>query len=335
MKAVTMGHGAGGTLMDELINRMRSVLASAYLDQGLDSALLPRVEGRLAFTTDSFVVRPLFFPGGDIGRLAVCGTVNDLSVVGAEPLYLSSSLILEEGLPLETLDRVIASMAAAALEAGVQIVTGDTKVVEKGHGDGVYVTTAGVGRLRDGIDLTGSRASEGDVLLVSGELGDHAMTVLGLRESLGFASGLKSDCAPLNGMIGGLIGSGAMPSFMRDLTRGGLAAALCELAALRSLGLEIDEEALPVRDEVRALSELLGIDPLTMANEGKILAVVAESRVELALGALRAHPLGRGARAIGRVLGPSRGRAGVGMRTASGGVRRITRPYAEKLPRIC
>jgi hydrogenase expression/formation protein HypE len=333
-----MGHGAGGILMDELIGRMKGILGSTYLGQGLDSALLPPVTGSLAFTTDSFVVRPLFFPGGDIGKLAVCGTVNDLSVVGARPLYLSSALILEEGLPLETLDRIVFSIAEAAREAHVEIVTGDTKVVEKGRGDGVYIATSGVGALREGLDLSGRLAAEGDALIVSGRLGDHAMTVLGLRESLGFDSGLASDCAPLNGMIAALLESGAAPVFMRDLTRGGLAAALCELAALRGLELEIDEEALPVRDEVRALGELLGIDVLTMANEGKLLAVLPAPAAESALAALRAHPLGREARIVGRVLAErSAGTAGgsVRMRTASGGLRRVTRPYAEKLPRIC
>lgn len=333
MSDISMGHGSGGTLMEELIARIRVAFSSTYLDRGLDSAILPRPEGELAFTTDSFVVRPLFFPGGDIGKLAVCGTVNDLSVVGATPLYLSSSLILEEGLSLETLDRAIASMAAAAREAGVEIVTGDTKVVEKGHGDGIYITTAGVGSLRPGVDLSGSRVERGDVLIVSGFLGDHAMTILGLRESLGFASALQSDCAPLNGMIGGLLDSGACPLFMRDITRGGLAAVLCELAALRGSRLEIEEELLPVSDEVKALGELLGIDPLTMANEGKVLAVVREDKAEVALEALRAHPYGAGARAIGTIVGVDR--EGVSMLTSSGGVRRVTRPYAEKLPRIC
>jgi hydrogenase expression/formation protein HypE len=328
--------------MEELISRFRSVLKSDYLDQGLDSALLPPVAGALAFTTDSFVVKPLFFPGGDIGRLAVCGTVNDLSVVGARPLFLSSALILEEGFPLEDLDRVLASMAEAAREAGVQVVTGDTKVVEKGRGDGIYITTAGVGALREGLDLSGAAIREGDILLVSGSLGDHAMTILSLRESLGFASSLRSDCAPLNGLVAALIDSGACPVFMRDLTRGGLAAALCELADLRRLSLEIDEEALPLRDEVRSMGELLGIDALTMANEGKILVVVPRDKAESALAALREQPLGREARAIGRVAlvagaaaGAADGAAGVRMRTVSGGVRRVTRPYAEKLPRIC
>jgi hydrogenase expression/formation protein HypE len=354
IEAVAMGHGAGGTQMEELIARIQGILGNQGLrglrskpgepepGEGLDSALLPPIAGGLAFTTDSFVVRPIFFPGGDIGKLAVCGTVNDLAVVGAQPLYLSSSLILEEGFPLESLDRVIASMAAAAAEAGVRIVTGDTKVVEKGHGDGVYVTTAGVGALRPGLDLSGAALAEGDSLLVTGTIGDHAMTILGLRESLGFESGLASDCAPLNGLVAGLIGSGAAPLFMRDATRGGLAAALCELASLRRLSLEIEEESIPIRPEVRALGELLGIDPLSMANEGKLLVAVRASQADRALAALRAHPYGREAREIGRVLtagavasGAAGGAIGVRMKTASGGTRRVTRAYAEKLPRIC
>ena len=262
-----MGHGAGGGLTQEIIELARAAFASPHLD-GLDSAVLPPASGRIAFTTDSYVIRPIFFPGGDIGRIAVCGTVNDLSVVGAVPRYLSCGLILEEGLPLESLERVLASMAQAAREAEVQIVTGDTKVVEKGHGDGIYINTAGIGFIPEGLDLSGRDIMEGDLILVSGFLGDHAMTIMNLRESLGFDSALLSDCAPLGGLAATLIACGGI-KFMRDLTRGGLAAALHELADLRGLAVELEEESLPVRDGVRVLSEILGIDPLGHGQRGQ------------------------------------------------------------------
>ena len=330
-----MGHGAGGGLTQEIIELARAAFASPHLD-GLDSAVLPPAPGRIAFTTDSYVIRPIFFPGGDIGRIAVCGTVNDLSVVGAVPRYLSCGLILEEGLPLESLERVLASMAQAAREAEVQIVTGDTKVVEKGHGDGIYINTAGIGFIPEGLDLSGRDIMEGDLILVSGFLGDHAMTIMNLRESLGFDSALLSDCAPLGGLAMALVASGGV-RFMRDLTRGGLAAALHELADLRGLAVELEEESLPVRDGVRVLSEILGIDPLGMANEGKLMAVVREADAGRALRAIRAHPLGRDAAIVGRVTIRTEGRSGsqVSLQTVIGGKRLVPRPAGEKLPRIC
>ncbi len=330
-----MGHGAGGGLTQEIIELARAAFASPHLD-GLDSAVLPPASGRIAFTTDSYVIRPIFFPGGDIGRIAVCGTVNDLSVVGAVPRYLSCGLILEEGLPLESLERVLASMARAAREAEVQIVTGDTKVVEKGHGDGIYINTAGIGFVPEGLDLSGRDIMEGDRIIVSGFLGDHAMTIMNLRESLGFDSALQSDCAPLGGLAAILIACGGT-KFMRDLTRGGLAAALHELADLHGLAVELEEESLPVRDEVRTLSEILGIDPLGMANEGKLMAVVGESDAGRALEVMRSHPLGRDTAIVGRVTSHNALRTGsqVSLQTATGGRRLVPRPAGEKLPRIC
>jgi hydrogenase expression/formation protein HypE len=337
-----MGHGAGGSLTEEIVRMARAAFSSAYLDAALDSAVLPPGEGRLAFTTDSYVVKPLFFPGGDIGRLALCGTVNDLAVVGAAPRFVSCGLILEEGLPLGDLERVLASMAAAAREAGVEIVTGDTKVVEKGRCDGMYVSTAGIGFVPAGLELSGRALVAGDALLVSGALGDHAMTVLSLREGLGFESSLTSDAAPLNGLVGALLASGSRIRFMRDLTRGGLAASLHELADLTGAALELDEDGIPARSEVRALSEILGIDVLSMANEGKILAVVAAGDEERALAAMRGHRYGKDAALVGRVtaLGAVGMEAGVGearvrMRTSSGGLRIVARPSGERLPRIC
>ena len=335
MKNVVMGHGSGGGLTQEIIELARAAFASPHLD-GLDSAVLPPEPGRIAFTTDSYVIRPIFFPGGDIGRIAVCGTVNDLCVVGAVPRYVSCGLILEEGLPLESLERVLASMARAAREAGVQVVTGDTKVVEKGHGDGLYINTAGIGFVPEGVDLAGRDIEEGDLILVSGFLGDHAMTILNRRESLGFDSALASDCAPLSGLAAALVASGGV-RFMRDLTRGGLAAALHELADLRGLAVELDEESLPVRDGVRALSEILGIDPLAMANEGKLMAVVRETDARRALAAMRSHPLGGDSAIVGRVTARPAGRASgsVVLGTVTGGKRLVPRPSGDRLPRIC
>jgi hydrogenase expression/formation protein HypE len=337
MKYVAMGHGSGGALTGEIIGMARAAFASAYLDAGLDSAILPAQSGRIAFTTDSYVVRPLFFPGGDIGRIAVCGTVNDLSVVGAEPRFISCGLILEEGLLLEDLERVLRSMAAAAAEAGVEIVTGDTKVVEKGHGDGIYVNTAGIGFVPAGAKLDGADIEAGDAILVSGSLGDHAMTIMSLREGLGFESGLKSDCAPLNGLVRALLGSQTEVRFIRDLTRGGLAAALHELALLSGTSLELVEECLVVKSEVLALSDILGIDPLSMANEGKLMAIVRKGGEDKALAAMKAHAYGRDASLVGRVAdaAPGTGSARVRMKTLSGGVRIVGRPSGEKLPRIC
>jgi hydrogenase expression/formation protein HypE len=343
MKSVVMGHGSGGRLTQEIIDLAKSCFASSYLD-GLDSAILPPSPGRLAFTTDSYVIRPIFFPGGDIGRIAVCGTVNDLCVVGALPRFISCGLILEEGLAFDSLERVLSSMAGAASEAGVEIVTGDTKVVEKGHGDGIYINTAGIGFIPEGIDLAGRGIGEGDLLLVSGTLGDHAMTILNLRESLGFDYSLTSDCAPLGDLAAALLALGPGLRFMRDLTRGGLAAALHEVADLRGLSIEVEEESLPLRDEVRALSEILGIEVLGMANEGKLLAIVEASAAPLALQALHSHPLGREAAIVGRVTarlpdhctgGAGGAEGSVALRTPTGGLRRIPRPSGEKLPRIC
>jgi hydrogenase expression/formation protein HypE len=352
VKYVSMGHGAGGRLTEEIIAMARASFPSKYLDSGLDSALLPAAGEKIAFTTDSFVVRPLFFPGGNIGRLAVCGTVNDLAVVGARPRFLSCALILEEGLAFEDLERALGSMGEAAREADVEIVTGDTKVVERGKGDGIYVATAGIGTVPLDLELSGERIEEGDVLMVSGTLGDHAMTILGAREAFGFESSLQSDCAPLGGLVAALLESGAQVRFLRDLTRGGLAAALNELAELRGLSLEIDEESLPVRKEVRALSEILGIDVPSMANEGKLVAVVRGADADKALAAMRAHRYGREAAIVGSVVeapatardaaspgganaARDSGAARVRIRTVAGSLRILPRPSSEKLPRIC
>lgn len=332
---ILLAHGSGGLLTHELI---REVFLRRFANPMLaaldDAAALPALPpGRLALTTDSYVVQPLFFPGGDIGKLAVCGTVNDLAVTGATPLYLTCGFILEEGLPLETLERVVDSMAAMAREAGVQIVTGDTKVVERGAADGLFINTAGVGVIPPGMELGPAWLRPGDVLLVNGPVGDHGTAVMLAREGLNFRTDLQSDCAPLNRLIAALLE--AAPSAvrcMRDATRGGLATVLCEWAE-SGVGIEIEETAVPVRDPVRAVSEFLGLDPLYSANEGTLTLAVAPEAAEIALAALRAHPLGREAAIIGRVTAEHTGR--VVLRTPYGARRILHILTGAQLPRIC
>jgi hydrogenase expression/formation protein HypE len=289
--------------------------------------------GRLAFTTDTFVVSPLFFPGGDIGSLAVHGTVNDLAAMGAQPLYLSAGFVLEEGLDMETLSQVVASLAAAAEAAGVQIVTGDTKVVERGHGDGLYINTSGVGLVPAGLDLGPHHIRSGDALLVNGTLGDHGIAIMSRRNGLQFESEITSDSAALHTLVADLLATCLQTRALRDLTRGGLAAAANELAKAAAVGMEISEPAVPVQPAVACACELLGLDPLHVANEGKLLAIVPAASAETALAALRAHPLGRQAAIIGRVTADQPGLV-VGC-TAIGGRRVIDMPPGELLPRIC
>lgn len=333
---ILLAHGSGGLLSHELI---RDLFArhfdNPFLRPMNDSALLPALPaGRLALSTDSYVVQPLFFPGGDIGTLAVSGTVNDLAVVGAEPLYLTAGFILEEGLLVETLERVVLSMAATARTAGVPIVTGDTKVVERGAADGLFINTAGVGVVPEGRVLGPGELRPGDRLLVSGTVGDHGMAVMMKREGLTFESALESDCAPLNGLVAALFEATPPGSVhaLRDATRGGLVTVLNEWATA-GVGIEIEEEAVPVREEVRAVSELLGLDPLYAANEGKVVIAVAPEGAGAALAALRAHPLGQGAALIGEVTGEHPGR--VALRTPYGARRILQMLTGAPLPRIC
>jgi hydrogenase expression/formation protein HypE len=359
---VLLGHGSGGRLTAELIQGLfvpgfGNPVLSALEDQATltlpphslvgegesGSAPLPlppewgrgpRGGGpRLAFTTDSFVVRPLFFPGGDIGRLAVCGTVNDLAVGGARPLYLSAAFILEEGLPLADLRRIVASMHDACQEAGVALVTGDTKVVDRGKGDGVFLTTSGVGLVPEGLSLSIHAARPGDRIVVSGTVGDHGVAVMSVREGLEFETELKSDCAPLADLVRVLLETGAAVRCMRDPTRGGLAGVLNELAEASRVGVRLEEEAIPLRPEVRGACELLGLDPLYVASEGRLVAVVAPPDVDRVLAALRAHPLGAGAAAVGEVTGEHAGV--VTLRSAIGGERIVPLLAGEQLPRIC
>jgi hydrogenase expression/formation protein HypE len=337
---ILLGHGGGGQLTAELIQRLfvpgfgNNVLG-ALEDQATLS--LETVSGtfspRLAFTTDAFVVRPLFFPGGDIGRLAVHGTVNDLAVGGARPLFLSAAFILEEGLPLADLKRVVASMRQACTEAGVALVTGDTKVVDRGKGDGMYITTSGIGLVPEGRALSIHNARYGDCILVSGTLGDHGIAIMSVREGLEFETVLESDTAPLTALAESVLQACPRTRCMRDPTRGGLSSALNELAAASGVGVVLDEAAIPIRPEVRGACEMLGLDPLYVANEGKLMAVVPAEDAERVLEAMRAQPLGRNAAIIGRVVAEHAGL--VILRSLVGGERVVTMLSGEQLPRIC
>jgi hydrogenase expression/formation protein HypE len=335
---IVMGHGSGGRMSAELVRHLFLPLfdnaALARLDDQavLDLDAMMAEGARLAFTTDSFVVRPLFFPGGDIGKLAVHGTINDLAVSGAAPLYLSAGFILEEGLPMDTLCQVAASMAGAAAEAGVQIVTGDTKVVDRGHGDGVYINTSGLGVVPPGVDIAAQNARPGDVVIVSGTLGDHGVAVMSVREGLRFDTQVQSDTAPLHGLVADMLAAGKAHT-MRDPTRGGLAASLNEIAAASSVGVMLEERAIPVRPAVRAACEMLGLDPLYVANEGKLVAFVPPDYADAVLAAMRAHPLGAEAAIIGRAVEEHPGI--VAARTGIGGSRVVDMPLGVLLPRIC
>ena len=331
---IVMGHGGGGRLSAELVEQIfLPAFANPHLEALGDAAVLPRASGRLAFSTDCFVVRPLFFPGGCIGDLAVHGTVNDLAMMGATPLYLSAGFILEEGFEIDSLRAVVSAMARAAAQSGVQIVTGDTKVVDRGHGDGVYITTSGVGVLADGVDLAPQRARPGDVVLLSGEIGQHGVAILSLREGLQYETILESDCASLHSLVADLLAAAPATRVLRDPTRGGLSASLNEIARASRVGIEIMEQEIPVHPQVQAACEFLGLDPLYVANEGKMLAIVAPEQAEAALAALRAHPLGQKARSIGQILADQPGR--VRLRTRLGGTRVVDLALGEQLPRIC
>lgn len=332
---VDMAHGSGGRAMAQLIEELFARhLGNEFLAQGDDGAVLPHPgEGRLVMATDSHVVSPLFFPGGDIGCLSVHGTLNDVAVMGARPLWLSAAFILEEGFPLADLARIVHSMAAAAREAGVPIVTGDTKVVERGKGDGVFITTTGVGVVPPGRELSGRKARVGDAILVSGTLGDHGMAIMAQRESLGFNSPIESDTATLHGLIAALLDSGADIHVLRDPTRGGLATTLNEIAKQSGVGMMLQEKALPVQPPVAAACEFLGLDPLYVANEGKLIVICAAADGEKALAALRAHPLGVNAAIIGEVREDTH--HFVQMTTAFGGRRIVDWLSGEQLPRIC
>ena len=332
---ISLAHGGGGTKMQDLL---RSVvfprLHNDRLDEMADAAVVSFPGGELAFTTDCFVVHPLFFPGGDIGRLAVCGTVNDLAMMGAAPMALSLACILEAGLPVETLTRVMDSIRATANEAGVEIVTGDTKVVEKGQADQMYLTTSGVGRLMAHAPKGWRTVVPGDAVVVSGTIGHHGVAIMAARAHLPFVTCLASDAAPLNGIVAAVLATVPDVRWMRDPTRGGLAAALNELAEQAGIEIALDGGAIPVAEDVRGAAEMLGLDPLYLANEGRFVLVCPEAQVDNAVAAMRAHPLGRSAMRIGSVTGAHAG-GRVTMTTGVGGTRIIDMPSGEHLPRIC
>jgi len=334
---ILLGHGSGGTLSHRLLDELIVPLLCGVgpRDQN-DAAVLPPVHGRLAFTTDSYVVDPLFFPGGDIGCLAIYGTVNDLAMAGARPLFVSVGLILEEGLPVADLQKVLGSLRAAADRCGVRIVTGDTKVVPRGKADRLFVNTAGVGVIAHELEITGRGARPGDKVLINGPFGDHGMAVLAAREGLQLTTPIRSDCAPLHGLVAELVGAlGQAVHALRDPTRGGVATTLKEIARQSDVAIVVDEVALPVNPAVAGACAILGLDPLFVANEGKLLLCVAPEQAEAALAIMRRHaPAGvAGAAIIGEVVGEAGGR--VRLRTAIGGTRSIEMLAGEQLPRIC
>ncbi|MGI8772881.1 MAG: hydrogenase expression/formation protein HypE [Acidobacteriaceae bacterium] len=338
-KQIVLGHGSGGKLTSELIEQIfLPAFRNPVLDKLDDQAVVTIKGARLAFTTDSFVVTPIFFPGGDIGRLAVHGTVNDLAMSGARPLYLSAAFILEEGLAVEDLRRVVASMRSAAQEAGVQFVTGDTKVVNRGKGDQVFITTTGIGVIEGSVNISADRARPGDKIILSGYIGDHGMAIMSQRENLEFEGAIESDCASLNGLVASML---ATPSngetdflhCLRDPTRGGAATTLNEIAKRAGVGMTLREQSIPVRETVKGACEVLGLDPLYVANEGKLLAIVVPEMAEAVLQQMRKHTLGQHAAIIGEVVADHPGM--VLMKTEIGGTRVLDVMFGEQLPRIC
>jgi hydrogenase expression/formation protein HypE len=331
---VLLAHGGGGTLMHQLIQKMFvTAFGNPNLQAQHDSAVLQIAGSRLAFTTDSYVVAPLFFPGGDIGQLAVHGTVNDLAMAGANPLYLSAGFILEEGLPMQTLWQVVQSMQHAAAETSVHIVTGDTKVVDKGKGDGMFINTAGIGMVQPDVEIEPGCIRPSDAIVINGDLGRHGMAIMSAREDLGFASEITSDLGDLSALVQSLLAAGIRPHCLRDLTRGGLVSSLCEIADSSGHGMEIHEDALPVAAEVQALGEVLGIDPMHVANEGRLVAFLPRADVPRALEIMRSTAMGEGSVEIGMVLESTSDQ--VVLRGRLGGSRILTRLSGEQLPRIC
>ncbi len=331
---IILGHGGGGKLSAELVQHL---FLPAFQNETLaplgDSSIFEINGTRFAMSTDSFVVQPLFFPGGNIGHLAVNGTVNDIAMSGANPLYLTTGFIIEEGLSLAMLGQIVDSMAAAARAAGVQLIAGDTKVVDKGHGDGVYINTSGVGIIPDGIEIAPNKAQVGDYVLVSGTIGDHGMAIMSVREGLEFESIIKSDSAALNGLVRAMLQASPNIHVLRDPTRGGVASALNEIAQASHVGIMIDERRLPVTPSVASACELLGLDPIFVANEGKLIAIVPEKDTKAVLAAMRQPPLGKKAAAIGRIVKQHPGL--LVAKTGIGGTRVVDMQIGEQLPRIC
>ena len=331
---IILGHGGGGKLSAELVEHLFLPAFRNEQLEGLGDAAVFTINGaRLAMSTDSFVVRPLFFPGGNIGELAVNGTVNDIAMSGATPLYLSAGFIIEEGLPLATLGAIVTSMAAAAQKARVQLITGDTKVVDKGHGDGVYINTSGVGVIPEGVNIGPHQAQPGDAVILSGTIGDHGMAVMSVREGLAFETAIESDTAALNHLVAAMLAITKEIHVLRDPTRGGVASTLNEIAQSSQVGIVLDERKLPVNTAVRSACELLGMDPLFVANEGKLLAIVPAAVAEAVLAAMQAHPLGQEAAVIGQVVAQHPGM--VVAKTGIGATRVVAMQIGEQLPRIC
>ncbi len=334
--SILLGHGSGGKLSHELIHDIfLKYFANPYLNKQSDSAIITVEQGNLSFTTDSFVVDPIFFPGGDIGKLAVCGTVNDLAVSGATPRYISAGFIIEEGFPMHDLEKIVRSMAEEAEKAGVTIVTGDTKVVDRSKCDKLFINTSGIGILPAGLEhiSTGERIVPGDKIIINGTVGDHGISVLAARNELNLQSEIQSDCASLNGMIATVLSSTREVKFMRDPTRGGLATVLAELASGKPFGIMAQESKIPVLPKVRAFCELLGFDPMYVANEGKVLLVVSQNDAANVIQVMKEHPLGRDACIIGEIVGEYTGKAW--METNIGGKRILDMLAGEQLPRIC
>jgi len=332
MDKILLAHGSGGKLMQDLIRSFMPELSNPILDKMEDSAVF-EVNGRTAFTTDSFVVNPLFFPGGDIGKLAVCGTVNDLAVSGAKPLYLSLAFIIEEGLPIADLKKIVLSIKKTAAEAGVKIVTGDTKVVNRGSADKLFINTAGVGSVPEGVNISAANARPGDKIIISGSIGDHGIAVLSKREGLKFDFPVPSDCAPLNGLVAVMLAASGDIHCMRDPTRGGLAVTLNDFVEKSNIGIIIQEDKIPINKAVLAACELLGLDPLYIANEGKVAAVVPAKDAEAVLTAMKRHKYGKDAVIIGEAVKAHPGK--VVMKTVLGASRIVDVPVGELLPRIC
>jgi len=336
---IVLGHGSGGKLTADLIDQIfLPAFKNPILDKLDDQAVVTIGGARLAFTTDSFVVTPIFFPGGNIGRLAVHGTVNDLAMSGARPLYLSAAFILEEGLAVDDLRRVVESMRAAAAESGVEFVTGDTKVVNRGKGDQIFITTTGIGVIESGVNISADRARPGDQILLSGYIGDHGMAIMSQRENLEFEGAIASDCASLNGLVAAMLSTPTASGMefihcLRDPTRGGAATTLNEIAKRAGVGMLLREQSIPVRDSVKGACEVLGLDPLYVANEGKLVAIVAPEMAQAVLGQMQQHELGRDAAIIGEVVAEHPGM--VLMKTQIGGTRLLDVMFGEQLPRIC
>lgn len=331
---VEMTHGAGGLATAQLIDEVFAKhFTNDWLDEGHDGATLPALQSPVVVSCDAHVVSPLFFPGGDIGKLAIAGTVNDVAMCGAKPLYIAACFILEEGFPLQELDAIVSSMAQTAKEANVAIVTGDTKVVEKGHGDGIYITTTGIGEKITPFAISGKNAQPGDAVIISGSMGDHGTTILSKRENMTFLTDLESDTAPLAQMIESVLKVVPDVHVLRDPTRGGLAATLNEIAHQSDVGISLEEDKIPVKNEVAAACEFLGLDPLFVANEGKVIVICEADKAQTVLEVLQSHPYGREASIIGTVT--KENASTVQMRTLMGGLRSVDWLNGEQLPRIC